>query len=242
MAATMSGRSERVLQTVEHRTKAQSVYEALRSQILSGRLLPGEKLDQAWLARMLNVSRMPLRQALLMLEADGLIESRAHYGSVVSLLNPADLLDIYMSRRAIETMLAEEGSKKLTAAEISRLQEIIALQRESVAKNEKQRYAQLDKEFHLQLYRPSGFNKACEIYSRLRDLSDRYFMLYSSTPAATNTSILEHAEIVEHCMRRDPAAVRDATANHISRGLKALLDILESGATATNGGVQEQPA
>src|SRR3546814_18735953 len=81
-------------------TKSQGVFETLRHWILIGRLEPGQRLDQEWLAAKLNVSRMPLRQALSRLEADGLVINRPHRSAIVAPLSVTMLEDNYAGRRA----------------------------------------------------------------------------------------------------------------------------------------------
>src|SRR3546814_15298004 len=82
-------------------TKSQGVFETIRSWILIGRLEPGQRLDQEWLAAKLNVSRMPLRQALSRLEADGLVINRPHRSAIVAPLSVTMLEEIYAGRRAL---------------------------------------------------------------------------------------------------------------------------------------------
>src|SRR5262245_23554654 len=97
-------------QLPEFQTKSQVVYETLRQWILRGRLAPGQTIDQEGLAATLRVSRMPLRQALLKLEADGLIAVRPHRSAVIVPLSPSEIEEIYATRTALEGMLAEVGA------------------------------------------------------------------------------------------------------------------------------------
>ena len=97
------------------RTKAQMVYEQLRDWIVRGKLQPGESVDQERLAGMLDVSRMPLRQALLRLESDRLIERQPHHTGIVTDLSVSDIDDIYGARSALEGLLAEKHVMRSTA-------------------------------------------------------------------------------------------------------------------------------
>jgi DNA-binding GntR family transcriptional regulator len=110
---------------LEFRTKTEMAHEQLRRWIVSGRLAPGQRLDQAWLAGELRVSRMPLRQALLRLEADGLIHNEPHRGAIVAPLSLAELTDVYAARGAMESMLAEAGAVRAGQTEFDLMAEAI---------------------------------------------------------------------------------------------------------------------
>jgi len=101
---------------VEFRTKTEMAYEQLRRWIVAGRLAPGQRLDQEWLAAELRVSRMPLRQALLRLEADGLIQNEPHRSAIVASLSLAELTDV--EREAV-LLVAWDGLVPADAARVA---------------------------------------------------------------------------------------------------------------------------
>ena len=103
---------------LEYRTKVDAIYEQLRGRILSGRLKPGEKLDQSLLAAQMRVSRTPLRQALLRLASERLIETEPHRSAVVAPLSLVEIEDLYQSRRVLEVDAGGSWHRRITGANL----------------------------------------------------------------------------------------------------------------------------
>lgn len=210
----------------EGRTKSQSAYALIRHWILIGRLEPGRRLDQEWLASTLQISRMPLRQALERLVAEGLVISTPHRSAVVAPLSEALLEDIYASRRALEGMLAEMGARKLTAADIGTLSALIEGQEQVVEGGDVEGYVRLDRKFHSTLYRASGYEQSCALIERLRDTSDRYIRFYASNNHGAHKSILEHWKILRAAEKGEAEKARELTERHIADGYTVLVSIV----------------
>ena len=207
---------------MDYRTKVDVAYEQLRRWILSGRLKPGDKLDQSWLASSMRVSRTPLRQALLRLASERLIAAEPHRSAVVASLSLVELEDLYQSRRALESMLAETGAAKLTESTVREMRDLLAQQERAVAAADPDRFTELDREFHFALYRAAGFSRAYDIIEELRDSSDRYVRFYAVYKNGAAESLLDHIRIFELCTAGDPAAVRQEVEHHVLRGLDTL--------------------
>ena len=216
-----------LVRQLTYQTKSQTVYEELRRRILLGRLEPGQRLDQEWLADELQVSRMPLRQALLRLEADGLIENRPHRSAIVAPLSAPDLEDVYFTRRALESMLAEAAAVRIPANDIGRLNELMQKQKVAIQDEDVEKYVALDRSFHATLYQASGYARACEILERLRDSSDRYVRFYARDRRAVDLAIGDHEEIIKACQSRDSALVRRVTEAHITEGFSSLIALVK---------------
>ena len=214
---------------VEFRTKTEMAYEQLRRWIVAGRLAPGQRLDQAWLATELRVSRMPLRQALLRLEADGLIQNEPHRSAVVASLSLAELADVYAARGAIESMLAEAGAARAGQTELDQMVEAIAAQDRSVAAGRLEQFVAADRIFHFTLYRASGYHHAVETASRLRDLADRYIWHYVRYRSGAAQSVAEHRQILASCRHGRADEVRHLTQLHVDQGLAVLTQLVGEG-------------
>jgi DNA-binding GntR family transcriptional regulator len=233
--ATTPGKEESKRMSTEDdslvfRTKTQVVYERLRRWVVLGTLQPGEQLDQETLAASLQVSRMPLRQALLRLEADGLIETRPHRSAVVTPLSAADIEDIYAARSVLEGLLAEEGARRFDLELLDRLEKANAELAEVVAQGDSEAFVLLDREFHMDLYERSGYPRTCETLERLRRSAERYVHYYASHAPGTKESLAEHARIIEACRERKPRLVRELTEQHLGRSARALIALAQSDA------------
>lgn len=210
----------------EGRTKSESAYALIRHWILIGRLEPGRRLDQEWLASTLQISRMPLRQALERLIAEGFVVSTPHRSAIVAPLSEAMLEDIYASRRALEGMLAEMGARKLTAADIGTLSALIESQEQAVEAGDVEAYVRHDRRFHSTLYRASGYEHSCGLIERLRDTSDRYIRFYASNNHGAHKSILEHWKILRAAEKGEAEKARELTERHIAEGYSVLVSIV----------------
>lgn len=207
------------------RTKAQAVYEQLRDWIVHGELRPGEAVDQERLAEALNVSRMPLRQALLMLESDRLIERQPHHTAVVTRLSESDIKDVYGARSVLEGLLAEMGARALDDRLLASLTETSAEMAAAVEQGNGAQFVALDRRFHLLLYEASGYPRTIEILEQLRSASERYVHFYASDTPGAARSLVEHEAILAACRDQQPRVVRQLTEKHLTRSAAELLQL-----------------
>src|SRR5581483_2145876 len=105
----------------EYRTMETLVTDHLRAAILHGRMPPGTRLNQYTLAQQLRVSRMPVREALRTLQAEGLIELQPHRSAVVVSLEPAEFAEIFDIRATLEARAARRAVPRLTGETVARL-------------------------------------------------------------------------------------------------------------------------
>lgn len=210
---------------IDYRTKVDVAYEQLRRWILSGRLKPGEKLDQAWLANHMGVSRTPLRQALLRLASEHLIDAEPHRSAVVAPLSLIEIEDLYQSRCALESMLAEAGATRMSESTVRQMKDLIDLQDRAVKTADPDRFTVLDREFHFVLYRAAGYARAYDLIQGLRDSSERYVRFYAVYKDGAAESLGEHRRILQLCIDRDVSGVRHEVEHHVMRGLEILRTI-----------------
>jgi DNA-binding GntR family transcriptional regulator len=204
------------------RTKAQMVYEQLRDWIVRGKLQPGESVDQERLAGMLDVSRMPLRQALLRLENDRLIERQPHHTGIVTELSVSDIDDIYGARSALEGLLAEKGAAVRDDDLTAQLTETSARMAEAVESADNEGFVMLDRLFHMSLYKASGFPRTIEMFEQLRSAAERYMYYYATGTSAAPQSLAEHEAILAAYRDGKPRLVRKLTEKHLMRSAAEL--------------------
>jgi DNA-binding GntR family transcriptional regulator len=210
---------------VGFRTKGEWAYLQIRHRIQTGQLEPEERLDQDRLARELGVSRVPIRQALIRLEAEGLVTSRPHVGATVAALSLDDADDVYASRGALESMLAGVAVPKLKPGTIKRLQEVLDAQRSALNADDHDRFMRLDRVFHGELYQQSGYRHSLELVDRLRDLSVRYVGVFLHSKERALAALDEHQRILDACNRGDSEAAAVLTREHIYYGLEVMREI-----------------
>lgn len=204
------------------RTTSDVVAEALRDAINSGRLEDGAVLNQVEIAEMFNVSRVPVREAMRLLEAEGLIEAAAHRSPVVRTLSPDRVGEIYELRALIEGHLVAAATPNVGKPTLTRLAE---LNRELGKVKSHQKWLRLNAEFHHTLYAPSGKLEALDVLAGLRSRAERYVQVWSEGRGIERgaAAVREHARILKHVRAGDADAARAAVIAHIEHTRDAVM-------------------
>ncbi|TDV38573.1 GntR family transcriptional regulator [Actinophytocola oryzae] len=171
------------------------VYEVLREQIVSLRLLPGERVSDAAIATSLGVSRTPVREAVLQLEDEGLLRVVPQLGTFVARISVAAVHDAQFVREALETAALARAMGNVTEHDADRLTANIAEQRRAEAAGDNERFYRLDQEFHRLIMELSGHPRAWRITQRIRADMDRVRRLSLPEPAVLSHLIDQHEVI-----------------------------------------------
>src|SRR5437763_1719288 len=157
-----------------HRRVADQVYERLREQIVTGSRAPGDRVDPTEVADELGVSRTPVREAILRLDAEGLVERLPYRGVVVSAIDPAGVAEVAALRLQLETLAARTAVPRLTDADLARMHELHGrLGQEMAGADAQESFRALNREFHLTLYRAAGAPLLLRHIEELADRADR---------------------------------------------------------------------
>ena len=197
---------------------AQLVYTTLRERIMRHDLSPGHRLAETELAASLSVSRTPLREALRMLQSEGLVHQLPTGGMVVAPLDAADLDDLYVVRAAVEAAVAGQACSRLTdgdLAEMDRLVDQMDLLIEYPA--EMQRLGGL---FHGLLLRASGNARAEEVLEQMRGHLARYQVVTNADDERRRQAAAEHRSILAALKDRDVEAAEQRMRAHIMAAAK----------------------
>ncbi|MDW5598223.1 GntR family transcriptional regulator [Conexibacter stalactiti] len=206
------------------RTSSNHVADALRAAIDSGHLPDGAELNQVELAAHFGVSRVPVREAIRLLQAEGLVEAAAHRRAVVRGLDLAGLAESYEVRALLEGHLTELAVPHVDRSRLTRLGR---LNRAMRSEGDELRWLALDAEFHRTLYEPAGRPGALEIVAQLRRRAERYVLMRSRPFAVEGTRHLtrEHAQIVRMARAGEAANARAAVERHLLRLCDAILKL-----------------
>lgn len=197
--------------------RAQELAILLRRQIVSGQLLPGMPLRQEELARSFDTSRIPVREALRLLQAQGLVQLEPNKGAIVTPLQVEDLREITEMRDAAERLAMKTALPHLSNAQI----DLASTIQDEIEQSDIADYGRLNKELHLTLYRFCDRPRLLEHISNLHDAAERYLGFTLTQLDYVAQSSTEHRAILDACYSRDENKV-----------LKLLsLHILEAGAT-----------
>lgn len=198
---------------------AEAVAQSLRALILDGTLGIGSQLRQEDLARRFGVSRIPVREALGRLQAEGLVEHFADRGSVVAGRSVDDLLETLDIRIALETRAMRLAMPNLTARDIKAAREI--MRRYDEAESPRQ-WTDLNLEFHLALYRPCARPRLVRMIEDLvRGISIHLRQHISHTVGRRNPQA-EHKDLLKACVAGDVELAVRLTEQHIEHTKAAL--------------------
>jgi DNA-binding GntR family transcriptional regulator len=195
-----------------HLTIQQAVADAVRTRVISGQLPAGTRIDQDALAAEFSVSRMPVREALRQLGAEGFVTIVPHRGAIVAALSPAEVEEIYEIRAALEGVAARHASQTLTADDLERLWKVLAAMR-----NEKQidTWVALNAEFHNAINQASMRPRLLELVQRFREQSQPYIRLYVQRLHKSAQARKEHRAILEALADRDADRAETAVRAHL---------------------------
>jgi DNA-binding GntR family transcriptional regulator len=210
---------------VEYRTMQAIVTDRVRSAILGGQFGPGERVPQDDLAQQLGVSRMPVREALRILESEGLVELRPHRGAVVVDLLPEDIAEVFEIRAMLEGKAAALAAPNLADATIERLREIEAELAE--AGDDEARWLRLNRDFHTAIYPASGWPRLCQMIEQQRNVVQPYIRAALAFVGRTSTAREEHRAILAAAEARDGARLAQLTEDHLRTTARELIFFLK---------------
>lgn len=206
-----------------YRTAPGLVAEVLREAILRNVLAGGEQLRQDEIAAHLGVSRIPVREALRQLEAEGLVTFFPRRGAVVSQLSYQEVQEIYEIRIPLEAAALRLAIPHLSEDDLQRAAEILdTIDREA----EVTRWSELNRAFHTTLYAPAGRARLLTLINTLRTNVERYQRIYISLMHHNPDSQREHRLILEACRRRDIVAAVKALESHLGNAAQSLVAYL----------------
>ncbi len=206
----------------ERRTSlTEQITGELRRRILNGQLAEGTMLRQERLAADLGVSRIPLREAIRHLEAEGLVASELHKGTVVSSLSPGELEELFGIRMQLETWLFEAAIPRMTEADFARAAALID---EAAEAGHAENWSELNWRFHEALYCPSGSRIALRLLRSVHDNAARYVNLQLVVVQGdVEHELSDHHAILAYARLRDSERGVDMLRRHIARVSRNLL-------------------
>jgi DNA-binding GntR family transcriptional regulator len=223
-----------VASVVDHKTKTELALQVLRDRIRTGELEPGRRLRLKDLTQELGMSPTPIREALRLLQADGIVDYRPHQGIVVAELSLQEIDDVLRLRRLLEPYAVELAVPNLTPArsrELERLHEKVLA---AVASGRGTAVTDANAAWHWAIYEIAGSPHLKEFIRRLWDAYPWRTMW--ALPGRSEQSAVEHQAVMDAIAAGDAKLAAERLAAHLTSGEASLLDRLERERTA------EQPA
>jgi DNA-binding GntR family transcriptional regulator len=200
------------------------VANAVRDAILLGRLRPGEKIPEQQLAHDLGVSRVPVREAIRILEQQGILVTRPKNGTYVARPTPQELDDGMRVRAALEQLAVEQALERMSPTEwnslCGQLQDLLGRMREAVAYEDWPRVTEADMEWHTVIV-DSAQNSVLSHFWRVLGLPIRFMALSrirgNATPERYAQAVGHHEELLAVLRGRDLGECRQAVRVHVLR-------------------------
>lgn len=188
----------------------------LRDAILAGEIAPGERIRQEEVAARLGTSRLPVREALRILEAEGLTELTANKGARVPRLDPAELDVLYRMRERLEPLALTESLPHLTDTDVA---ELAGIHERIMADDDLVEFLVLDRAFHLGSYAGCASDQLSSTVVRLWNSTQAYRRAFMSLGGAHRREVVDHEHrlILDALERRDPVDAERYLAGHIRR-------------------------
>lgn len=209
-------------------TRAEELRLQLADEIVRGILAPGSALDEITLARRFNVSRTPVREAIRLLAASGLVQVRVHRAAVVAQPSEQQLVGMFETMAELEALCAGFAAERMTSHERRALEDIHERLRVLIQSGDPQRYAEVNEIFHTSIYAGSHNEYLNEITLATRARVQPFRRAQFRNLGRLAKSHIEHGEIVEAILRGERANAATAMRTHIIRVRQAYSAYSES--------------
>ena len=203
------------------------VYLTLRKAILKEKLKPGDRLMENTIANKIGVSRTPVREAIRMLQQDGLVEMIPRKGAHVANISTQDLTDVLELRKSLERLALAKACVNITDDQIKELKIAEYLFEKVLAENDFTKIAEADEKFHDVIMGASGNKKLVEILGELREQMYRYRLEYLKQDGMLDIIANEHNEIIKAVSKADAKAAVEALNVHIDNQYNAIKKMLK---------------
>jgi len=199
----------------------EDVAERLRAQIFAHELAPGSWLDEQSLAQQFGISRTPMREAIKVLASEGLVTTKMNRGAYVTEVDRRDLEQIFTILSLLEGQAAKEMALKATEDDLTMLDNLHHRLEKAAADRDVEQFFDVNVKFHDLIQEIAGNKWMNDVIGDLRKVLKLQRRDSLSRVGRLQHSLLEHREILQAILKRDPTAAEAAMRKHLARGLEA---------------------
>jgi len=201
--------------------------EELKTAIITGKLAPGERLSEEKLASSLNVSRVPLREALRRLEVEGYVTFLSNQEVAVSKPTMEELEDCYTIASVLEGLAVRLAVERAQPEELSRLRELHQLLREAYQKRDLGGYFEANTNFHYFIAEIARNERLYRLINQMRQEIRKTRILSLHLPQRLDYSMREHDQILDAFLKKNPELAGATMVKHLQNQMEALKKMLE---------------
>lgn len=204
------------------------VFRTLRKSILTGELKPGERLMEIHLADKLGVSRTPIREAIHMLELEGLVTMIPRRGAEVSKITEKSMQDVLEVRRSLDALCAELACERITDEDLVSLKDACKAFEASVQTGNLTEIAKCDVALHNIIVLATRNTRLVQLVNNLSEQMYRYRFEYIKDKKMHPILIEEHQKILQAIINKDKESAANAAKEHIDNQKKAIIRTIRS--------------
>jgi DNA-binding GntR family transcriptional regulator len=208
---------------INHTTLSDDVATLIRKMILNGTLQPGERINQVQLAEKMEVSRGPIREALRLLQNEGLIRHETNKGTFVTTLSKQDIYEIYTLRALLEKEAVKLACVNFTHRDFNRLESLLNDFSQALKEQDLEREARIDIAFHQVIVSASKHQRLIHMHQQLdTQVGAMYFTVANRLPERASKVVENHKKLVGVLQSGDVMKVQELISDHYLSTLKDL--------------------
>ncbi|MCJ1909946.1 GntR family transcriptional regulator [Planococcus ruber] len=208
---------------LDQRSLSDDVAQIIRKMILNGELQAGERINQAHLAENLSISRGPIREALKLLQNEGLIKHETNKGTFVATLSKEDAFEIYTLRALLEGEAAQLALPNLTDQDFAKLENLLDEFYEAMVEKNLEKQAQCDILFHSTIVHASRHNRLINIHKHLDTQVGAMFLTVANQVPLRVEQVVENHRVLLNALRtKNCKEIQEKFSAHYTDALKDL--------------------
>lgn len=207
------------------RTAKTALASQLRDDIVRGTFKPGERLRLEELAKRYDVSTMPIRETLGVLESEGIVTTFPHKGAVVTKFSPDELREIYEIRANLEKMATVKAVPKMDASVFEKLESLILEM--DLVQDDSARFSEINTQFHTVLYNCGQKQHLENLIQSMRYRTQHYLHDYIDDNTRLQVAQKEHRRLLEFCKSGDVEKAGELMVQHVYKVGLAIANVVE---------------
>lgn len=210
-----------------YKTKVQIIYEILKDSIVSGDYKPGDRIIISQVAKDNEVSEIPVRESIRILESEGLVDIKPNIGPTVSVINEEDVKNQFEIRSVLEGYATRLSMDNISESDLLALAKIAGNMSEAIENLDYHEYSQLNYSFHMFIYERCGNPKLYNMIVELWNRWERNRSVFNLVPGRAKESLEEHYKIINLMKNKNREEIEKFVRHHKMQSALRLVEYIE---------------
>lgn len=212
----------------KNKSMREKVYDTLKQMIIDGVIKLGERIIETEYSNKFQISRTPIREAIRMLELEGLVESQTTGGVIVKTLTREEISEIYKIRIALESLIIEEIIKKINNQDIKKLEKVLKNTKKAFEVKDIEKVFSLFTEFNQILYDIASLPKVTGMINNINLYLKRFRKLSIDNPSRKEEAFEDHVQILEAIKNKELSTAISINRMHLEKSMNFILSKLSA--------------